>query len=258
MTDGWPSGDLAEEANDLFASSYDDFNYRYLNARWTGTLLARAKAAGLQGDRLLDVGCGTGLSFIPMLRRGWRVTACDVSSVMVEIARSKVGDRAKVLIADMRDLPVLGSFDLAWAVNDAMNYLLTAEELEAALRGMRSNLAEDGVVVFDMNTLDTYRTFFSEEVRVEENGRRLVWSGRAKPEATYPGAIAEAHFEAKGEPGSAHLHRQRHFPEEQVLAAIEAAGLICADVAGELEGDLSDDLNEETHSKAVYVCKVRP
>lgn len=61
---------------DFFASSYDDFNHAYMNVRWTARLLGRAEAAGLVGDRLLDVGCGTGHSFIPMLDRGWCATGC--------------------------------------------------------------------------------------------------------------------------------------------------------------------------------------
>ena len=39
-----------------------------------------------------------------------------------------------------------------------------------------------------------------------------------------------------------------------MLAAIDAAGLRCVEVYGELEGELSTPLDEETHSKAVYLC----
>jgi ubiquinone/menaquinone biosynthesis C-methylase UbiE len=34
-------------------------------ARWTGRLLEKAGEAGLKGSRLLDIGCGTGLSSTP-------------------------------------------------------------------------------------------------------------------------------------------------------------------------------------------------
>jgi len=38
-----------------------------------------------------------------------------------------------VLVADMRELPPLGTFDLAFALCDAVNFLLSAGELGAAL-----------------------------------------------------------------------------------------------------------------------------
>lgn len=257
MTDGWLGGDLARETNDLFAHAYDDFNCRYQNTRWTARLLEQAQKAGLSGDHLLDVGCGTGLSFIPMLRRGWSVTACDISPEMVELARKKVGDLAVLRRADMRELPVFGRFDLVWALKEAVNYLLSEQELRAALMGMRANLAPEGVLLFDVNTLATYRRCFAEQVEVQVRGRRLVWTGRMRSETVQPGLIAEARFEAIGEPESVHMHHQRHFPESVVLEAVDAVGLKCVGILGasDPEGNLSDPLDEEVHSKGVYVCK---
>ncbi len=131
----------ARRTYDAFAASYDDFNHRYTHEQWTGRLLGKAEGAGLTGRRLLDVGCGTGLSFVAMLARGWEVTGCDISPGMIERARERAGEEATLLVADMRELPSLGEFDLVWAVDDAVNYLMSREEMEAALRGMRRNVA---------------------------------------------------------------------------------------------------------------------
>jgi ubiquinone/menaquinone biosynthesis C-methylase UbiE len=250
------SRDVVRETYDAYASAYDDFNRGYMYARWTGRLLAKAEEAGLEGDRLLDVGCGTGLSFLPMLDRGWRVTACDISPQMLEVARGKAGERATLLVADMRELPDLGEFDLAWAVNDAINYLLSGDELEATLTGMRRNLAPGGIILFDVNTLATYRNFFGREIVVEEKGRRFVWQGELSPDQVSPGVVAEARFDAAGEPDVSHVHRQRHFPEGEILAAMEAAGLQSAGVFGELDGDLHSGLDEDRQTKAVYLCRI--
>jgi SAM-dependent methyltransferase len=245
----------AQVAYDAFAASYDDFNHRYMYERWTGRLLERAKAAGLEGDRLLDVGCGTGLSFVALLAQGWKVTGCDISSLMIDQARAKVGGAAALHVADMRGLPRFGEFDLVWAVNDAINYLHEVAELRAALVGMRRNLAPGGIVVFDVNTLAAYRSFFAEEVVVERGGRRLVWTGSASAGKAPPGSIFEARFDGEGTGVEAHTHRQRHFPEAEVLGAIDTAGLACEEVSGELEGELSSPLEEDRHTKAVYVCR---
>ena len=251
---GGDSALAARRAYDAFAASYDDFNHRYMYERWTARLLEVARGVGMRGCRLLDVGCGTGLSFVALLDRGWEVTACDISPAMVARARERAGGRARLLCADMRALPSLGEFDLVWAVNDAVNYLRSEAELAAALACMRANLAPGGVVVFDLNTLAAYRGFFSGEHVVERGGRRFVWRGQVDPEALDPGSVCEARFGGEGEGVEAHVHRQRHFPPAEVRRAIEAAGLRCLACAGELEGDLHPELDEDRHTKAVYAC----
>src|SRR5687767_6382901 len=132
------------------------------NDEWTAMVLDAARAAGLRGNRLLDVACGTGESFMAMLSRGFEVTACDLAPAMAAIAAGKAADRgARVSVQDMRELPRLGEFDLVWCLGDSLNYLRDADELEAALIGMRRNLAPDGVIAFDVNTLATFRRVYS-------------------------------------------------------------------------------------------------
>jgi SAM-dependent methyltransferase len=255
MQKEWMAGNGAKETYDAYAPVYDEFNHGYLYEQWTGRLVAKAEEAGVGGKRLLDVACGTGLSFIPMLERDWEVTGCDISPVMLDLARGKVRQRAELLEADMRELPELGEFDLIWAINDPLNYLLSMEELEATFKGMRRNLASDGVALFDVNTLVTYRTFFSKEIIVEENDRKLVWRGQQMPAEVEPGMFAEALFDAEGQSDLTHVHRQRHFSEAEVLAALEASGLRCISIFGELDGALTPGVDEDHHTKAVYLCR---
>jgi SAM-dependent methyltransferase len=258
-----PRGEWAERAYEAIAPVYDDFTAHYDSEAWLGDLLSALQRHDLGGSRLLDVGCGTGESFLPMLERGWEVTGCDISASMLELARAKARRPVRLELADMRQLPTFGEFDLVWALDDAVNYLLSGEELERSLRGMRSNLAAGGLLLFDVNTLLSYRTFFSETTVVERKGRRLVWRGQAKAD-TPPGSICEARFEAEPiEPAveessdvTAHVHRQRHFPAEEVLASLDRAGLERVEVFGMgLDGILRKPLDESVHTKAVFIAR---
>lgn len=256
-----PEGRWAEHAYEAIAPVYDDFTAHHNYDLWLGELVPQLRRHGLSGKRLLDVGCGTGKSFLPMLERGWEVVACDISPSMLELARAKTGDAVELSVADMRALPELGEFDLVWALDDAVNYLLSAEELGQALSGMRRNLAPDGLLMFDVNTLFAYRTFFAEEETVVRDGRRLVWRGQASADAA-PGSICESRFEVEADGGEEiepHVHRQRHFPEEEVLAALESAGLECLDVFGHgHDAVLEQPLEDLTHTKAVYIARLAP
>lgn len=232
----------ARDAYDVAADIYDDFTAHHDYDGWTALIERLARAQGLAGDRLLDVGCGTGNSFLPFLERGYRVTACDISPRMLARAGDKCGGRARLSVGDLRSLPRLGSFDLVLAIDDVLNYL-TAADLEAAFRGLAANLAGGGVLVFDVNTELTYRTFFAARSRQGA----ITWEGQVDAERFRAGDAARATLHG-GE------HVQHHHPPRAVLTALRAAGLRAAAVHGmDLDGTLGE-LDEKVHTKALFTC----
>jgi SAM-dependent methyltransferase len=254
---------LAQRTYEAMAPVYDDFTAHHDYEGWIADLLKPLEHHGLQGKRLLDVGCGTGKSFMPMLSRGWEVTGCDISAAMLELAREKAGEAVRLEVANMLELPRFGEFDLVWALDDAINYLLSSEELQRALAGMRGNLAPNGLLLFDVNELLAYRTFFAETEVVERGGQRLVWNGLAAKDVA-PGSICESRLEVFTGDGSADpdgaaaamTHRQRHFPEAGVLATLERAGLECLEIYGMYtDGILKQPLDDTIHTKAVYIAR---
>ena len=59
-------------------------------------------SGGSEGDRVLDLGCGTGRFSIPMATKlGYRVTGVDFSAEMLEVARGKDSDY--VVTWDLQD-----------------------------------------------------------------------------------------------------------------------------------------------------------
>src|SRR5215210_7086056 len=108
----------ALDAYEGLAAHYDEFTSGYDYETWLASLERLALEHGLAGRRLLDVACGTGKSFEPMARRGYSVAACDLSPAMVEQARAKAPAGTALCVADMRELPLLGEFDLITCLDD--------------------------------------------------------------------------------------------------------------------------------------------
>ena len=239
----------AEKAYEELAPFYDDFTAYDEVYPWVESLLSELKRHGLTGNRLLDVGCGTGKSFLPMLARGWDVVGCDISPSMLEVARAKVGDAAQLHVADMRELPEFGEFDLVWAIGDQVNYLHSEEELDLALGGMRSNLAPAGLLVFDTSSLLTYQTSY-------EDAESLIFNEKVVTDAR-SGSFYDVHLESKVfGTDTKHVHRHRHFSAAEVQEALAQADLECLEVFGfKADCVLTQPLDESVHNKAIYISR---
>ncbi len=257
MTD---CGVHARVAYEQLAPFYDDFTAHHDYDSWTADLEALARDGGLTGSRLLDVGCGTGKSFLPFLRRGWTVTACDLSPGMVGLARAKAPE-ARVEVCDMRTLPSLGAFDLVCCIDDGLNYLTEPGDVSSALAGMRRNLAPGGLALFDVNTVATYRGFFASSTVVSGDDRVFVWRGETPADAR-AGVLAEATLMAFTRGGgdawrrTDSRHRQRHHPPARLREALEGADFQTVAVYGQgLDGRPRPGLDERRHTKAVFLAR---
>jgi SAM-dependent methyltransferase len=253
--------DLTAAAYDVLAPHYDDFTAGYAYEPWIAAIERRAQALGLRGRRALDLACGTGNSTGPLLDRGYSVLGCDISPEMVDQARCKHPEHADSFhVADMRELPMLGEFDLVLCLDDAINYLLSRGELEATFRGVKRVLAPGGVFAFDVNSLLTYRTSFAQAMVKEGEGVLLAWQGESTP-AFAGGDVGTASVVIFTEDDDGRWsrkemrHVQRHYPPQVVRAALDRAGLRCTSAGQHPGARLEDAVDEERHIKIVYFAQ---
>lgn len=254
----------ARSAYDQYAAVYDECNADNDYEMWLGeVLLPELESHGLRRGWALDVGCGTGRAFDPLLARGWAIVGCDLSEGMLSEARRKFGSRVSLLAADARSLapirPAPGSpegeaFDLILLLNDVLNYMTESDDLEKVFAGVRANLSPTGLVAFDANTLALFRHDFASGVAEEMSTGGWEWRGLS--DGVEAGGTFEALLSGRGV--EARVHRQRHWPAEQVRGALEKAGLRCLTASGQREEGgrvlLSSPPDEERDGKVVYVA----
>jgi SAM-dependent methyltransferase len=252
----------AEEAYQRLAPFYDELTREHDYDGWTRNLEEGALLFGVSGRRLFDAACGTGKSFMPFLERGYSVTGCDISAEMVALASAKA-PAADLFVADLRTLDAVGSFDLITCLDDSLNYLIDDGDLEAALASLARNLAADGVLVFDLNTLSTYRTTFACDMTLDGPDVFLAWRGHCGG-AEEPGCVAELVIEAFGDTGDGTYervttrHLQRHHPRGDVESALASAGLRTVGVFGLLPDGSLDTValaDDDLHHKLVYYAQ---
>jgi ubiquinone/menaquinone biosynthesis C-methylase UbiE len=248
----------AVEAYDALAPFYDRFTAAYRHDVWLDRVEQLVRGLGLRGRRLLDVACGTGKSFEPMLERGWDVTGCDISPGMVEIARTRHPREADgVFVGDMRALPDCGPFELVTCLDDALNYLLGEDDVTAAFESVARVLQPGGMLVFDCNSERTYATTFSTDFTVEADGVTFHWRGLADAEEA-PGKLFRADIVVEGgeRPGCRSRHVQRHHSLDEISRCLERAGLELVARRGQMTGArLTENADEALHPKLLHVAR---
>jgi SAM-dependent methyltransferase len=107
------------------------------------------------GGPLLELGCGTGRTLIPLARSGFQVTGVDMSPEMLRIAEAKartarVTKRVNLIEGSYSDAPLEGTFAFAYIVMNTFLHLLSQEDQLRALGHWREHLAPSGLLLIDV------------------------------------------------------------------------------------------------------------
>jgi SAM-dependent methyltransferase len=230
-----PARDHAAATYDAMAPYYDAYTDFPVYRNWITGLEELARQHGVRGRRLLDAGCGTGKSLLPLIERGYEATGCDQSTGMLLIT----------------------------CLNDVCNCVLDPADLTRVLQRLAANLAADGVLVFDASLISAYRTIFATTHQREREGSVFTWVGEASPDLP-EGAIASARLDmwVEGDDGRWDRlwcrHLQRHHPHDEIVAALDVAGLEIVELLGDDDGVRDGTAPDPArHLKAIYVVRRR-
>ena len=105
-----------------------------------------------QSIRVLDIGCGTGRHAIELAKRGYSVTAVDLSEAMIDKAREKARTQAVEVdfrVADARNLAYESEFDLVIMLCEGAFPLMESDEMNyQILENASKALGNKGKLIF--------------------------------------------------------------------------------------------------------------
>ena len=145
--------------------------------------------AKASGGPVLELGCGTGRTAIPIAQAGISIVGLDNSSRMLRIARAKAGkqrlgvDLLKFVKGDMRDFSLGQRFPLVIIPFRSFLLMLSVAEQTQALETIKRHLTPGGRLIFnafvpdlELLTADPSIPIYEREATDPTTGHRLlVW-----------------------------------------------------------------------------------
>lgn len=167
------------EAYSGFAKVYDLFMDNIPYEEWTDYVKELFAEEGITDGILLDLGCGTGSVTELLAKSGFDMIGIDNSEEMLEIAMEKreaSGLDILYLLQDMREFELYGTVKGVVSICDSMNYILEDEDLLEVFRLVHNYLDNEGIFIFDMNTMYKYEEILADNTFAEDREESsFIW-----------------------------------------------------------------------------------
>ncbi|MDE6281425.1 MAG: class I SAM-dependent methyltransferase [Oscillospiraceae bacterium] len=131
---------------------------------------------------VVELGCGTGSLTRLLARRGYAMTAVDLSPDMLSIAEQKCrGLDVLFLCQDMSRLTLAGPQDAVISCLDSVNYVTRPAALRRTFQRVHRNLAPGGLFLFDVKTPAALEGADGQTYLDEDDDLFCVWRGEYSP-----------------------------------------------------------------------------
>ncbi len=164
--------------SDVFCKVYNEFGWNYYPEAFGEQLLSWLEAKNLHPGTALDLACGTGILCQILHRQGIRVRGMDLSEGMIAIAREN-GPQIPYDVADMVTYRPRERFDLVTCTGDALNHILSLQDVKQIFQNMYDCLNPEGWLVFDI--LNEHEVSTSEPFEMDFDEKTRVWFQMTQP-----------------------------------------------------------------------------
>lgn len=182
----------------------------------------------IKEKRLFDLACGTGVCLELWVKKGFRVIGLDKSLTMLRECKKRFENFKDVYIinGDMIELPVNIKIPIVTCLYDSLNYLLSEKDLARTFRNIYEILDENGIFIFDMNTIHCLRDEWGDNTYYRQDRNiNSVWSNSFDRSTSISSLRITLKIKENGNIRTVkEYHRERGYPLSFISRLLSEAG----------------------------------
>lgn len=240
-----------------FAQFYDglmeDANYQ----ERCDYILELAKRHNHEMGLTLDLACGTGSLTRELCRRGIDVYGVDASSEMLCEAMQKSEEEGLDILflkQKMQSLDLYGTINTCVCTLDSVNHMTSVEDVRKAFDRVGLFMDNDGLFIFDVNTVYKHQKVLADNTFVFENDKvYCVWQNSLEDDDIVNITLDFFEEEDGVYYRSGESFSERAYSDELLRNLLAEAGFEVEAVYG----DMSFEKPEIDEQRAIYVARMR-
>ncbi len=139
----------------LLAPIYDEGGFANYAGFITPRLILQMQQDDWLGRRILDLGCGTGVSCAAFLNSSFDVYGIDDNAAMLQVANTQTQGRGfcELIEGDIRNIAFPPETDLVYCIGNVLNELGSLKDIHTVLQKAYASLQPEKRLIFDLLTL---------------------------------------------------------------------------------------------------------
>ncbi|WP_423189681.1 class I SAM-dependent DNA methyltransferase [Alkalibacterium sp. f15] len=226
-----------------FAKVYDNLMDDSLYDKW----LVYTQRYIPSGEKILELGSGTGILGLKLKSNGYDITGLDLSDEMLSIAYNRQLDEGvsfPLIQGDMRNLEHLPMYPGIICYSDALCYMENEKEVSIVFKEVYNRLEKNGTFLFDVHSITQIEKFLTSSFHAETDNIVFIWDSF---EGEYPYSVEhELSFFVNNKDNLyerfEETHKERTYPIDVYIELLREAGFHTIDVSA----DFTDEVSEES------------
>lgn len=159
-----------------FSKVYDKFMEICDYNEWVSLLENYIKDYNQSGNKILDLGCGTGETLVRLSEK-YQCSGLDLSEGMLKKAKIKLkGKNVPLFLGDMREFDTNEKYDVIYSFFDTVNHLTSLEDLNDLFNSVKNSLKENGIYIFDVVDREFMEKMFPNDIYADSRKDfAMIW-----------------------------------------------------------------------------------